>query len=128
MHLRYLFAGKECPSVTTASQSCSNGYYSTGSAVACTECPEGYHCNDKITPVKCSAGEYAAAGAHTCSSCSSGFYSSAGASSCTECPAGSQCGNNEDVVACLAGTYSEAGAASCTNCPAGRFFSSFFNS
>ena len=112
-------AGKFCASVTSASQNCANGYYSTGSAVTCTECPAGHECSDKTSPTPCNAGTYALAGQASCTNCADGYYSTGTAVTCTECPAGQECSDKSSPADCLAGTYALAGQPSCTDCPTG---------
>ena len=90
---------------------------------SCRDCPAGYACTSTTTstPTQCTAGQYAAAQASSCSNCGSGEYSAAGSASCTQCPAGSKCATTSSTpVQCLKGTYAPAGSTSCTNCDIGH--------
>ena len=86
---------------------CANGFYSTGGAVACTECPTGSRCPDKtLAPSQCTLGNYAGPGSMTCTSCEVGNYcANAGMSAPVACPAGSyQTGTGQSsCITCLAG-------------------------
>ena len=88
--------------------SCANGFYATGGAVTCTECPAGSRCPDKsLAPSQCTLGSYASTASMTCTSCEAGYYcANAGMSA---------------PVACPAGSYQTAtGQSSCSTCLAGE--------
>ena len=101
----------------------------------------GFSCPNKIAPVECSAGSYAAAGSIECQPCpkgascptkrlsthflcSNGTYSDAeGLSDCKVCPGGFYCPSvgMEAPEECANGTYSNTtGAQYCILCPEGH--------
>ena len=86
---------------------CPSGHYSGVGATACTPCPGGYQCADKMTPTLCVAGTYASNSSDSCTSCEAGYY----------CPTDGM----TEPFACPAGHYqTSTGATSCTECPQGE--------
>ena len=85
---------------------CAAGYYSLGSADACTQCPAGYMCPSRgAAPKECPAGTYSAAGAVVCTQVAAGYYTATSASA--------------SVTQCAIGTYSTGAATVCTDCSPG---------
>lgn len=94
--------------------------------------------NKTIEPVRCNAGEYAAAGKTYCLECGKGFYcpneplasplpcfngtytDTVGQTECQLCTAGNSCPfASQGEQACENGTYSKNGSSVCTECPGG---------
>ncbi len=95
-------------------------------------------CQDKITPVACTKGNYDSADKMSCETCPIGHYcpsdqlvvpipcangtyqNETGQETCHQCPSGQKCPSKSSVpVDCPDGTYSLLGVDDCSICPTG---------
>ena len=124
---------------TGVPQECADGFYaSTTQNDACTVCPAGKHCTDKVTPADCDAGFYCPQQTGTnLQPCPAGTYSSSVGlseeSQCTNCTGGFYCGVTNltaESGPCEAGYFCRSGSDDATPtssaidagpCPSGHY-------
>ena len=116
-------AGYFCP--TTANQTaCSSGYYCPTGSTNQTLCAAGYYCPNALSTFKCTAGQYSAGGASTCTPCLAGQFSLSGANLCTACNpfTFAWLANSTACSVCSVGSYSTSVSSSvCSSCTPGTF-------